>query len=43
VYKNVVICDLSYKLHIYSYNEYEYLMSTDADYARHVELECKQS
>jgi len=39
VYKEFVIGDISYKLPIYNYNEYEHLMSIDGEYAGHVKLE----
>lgn len=40
MYTDFVIGDLSYRLAIYNYNDYEHLMSTDGEYAGHVELEC---
>jgi hypothetical protein len=40
VFKEFFIGDLSYRLHIYNYNDYEHLMSIGGKYAGHVVLEC---
>jgi hypothetical protein len=39
MYKEFVFSDLSYRLLIYNYNDYERLMRTDGEYAGHVEFE----